>query len=260
MNHQEFQDLAALSALGTITEAESAALAQHLETCPECSGVAREYREAATLIATTMEPVSPPPEARHQILSAIHGQGRPNREIHRSRPMWWLATAATVLVVFAVWNEFRVRTLSTEVAALRSGQVASEEKARRLQQQNDRLTGLVSALTSRETRTMVLSGQEIAPSASARVFLDAPHRRAFVFFDNLPQNPTDKSYQLWIIRADQASPQPAGIFDVNERGQAQLSVENLPLDTEIKAIAVTLEPRGGTTAPTGAMYLVGARS
>ena len=45
-----------------------------------------------------------------------------------------------------------------------------------------------------------------------------------------------------IIRADQVKPVSAGIFDVDASGNASLIVQNLPVDTLIKALAVTLEP------------------
>ncbi|HEY8133027.1 MAG TPA: anti-sigma factor, partial [Thermoanaerobaculia bacterium] len=90
------------------------------------------------------------------------------------------------------------------------------------------------------------------------VFLDPSQRRAFVFFRGLPPNAGDKSYQLWIIRADQVAPQSAGVFNVDASGSASLVVQNLPVDTMIKALAVTLEPRGGVKAPTGEKYLVGS--
>jgi anti-sigma-K factor RskA len=92
------------------------------------------------------------------------------------------------------------------------------------------------------------------PKASATVFLD-PRSGAFLFFHGLPANANDKSYELWIIRADQVKPFPAGVFNVDPSGNASLIVQNLPVDALIKAIAVTLEPRGGVPAPTGQKYL-----
>ena len=96
----------------------------------------------------------------------------------------------------------------------------------------------------------------MSPAASARVFLDPTRRRAIVFFHNLPANPTDKSYQLWIIRGDQPNPQSAGVFDVSGGGSATLSIDNLPVLTEIKALAVTMERRGGADQPSEKKFYV----
>ena len=124
--------------------------------------------------------------------------------------------------------------------------------------QKEKLAAEIAALASADTRTIALAGQEVAPAASAKVFLDPNRRRAIVFFHDLPANPGDKSYQLWIIRADQPKPMSAGVFDVSQSGTASIAIENLPMATEIKALAVTLEPKGGVEEPTNTnFYVVG---
>jgi anti-sigma-K factor RskA len=48
----------------------------------------------------------------------------------------------------------------------------------------------------------------------------------------------------------------AGVFDVTRTGAASISIENLPVATEIKALAVTLEPKGGVAQPTNTNFIV----
>jgi hypothetical protein len=156
------------------------------------------------------------------------------------------------------WRELGIRVAREKV-------VSQDAEIRRLSEENARLndrarklSSEISSLASRDTRTISLAGQRVSPGASAKVFLEPSRRRAVVFFYNLPTNPGDKSYQLWIIRADQPKPQSAGVFDVPRGGDATISIENLPVATEIKALAVTLEPRGGVTQPTNTnFYLMG---
>lgn len=50
------------------------------------------------------------------------------------------------------------------------------------------------------------------------------------------------------------------MFNVDKNGSASLLVENLPVDTEMKALAVTLEPKGGVAAPTGGSIWSGPRT
>lgn len=246
-SHDDFEAIAALHAVGAATDEERTALLQHLATCSSCAAALDEYGEAATLMATSLEPVTPPAEVRQELLDAV----RKSKGITRPAMMnWWLAAAASLLLVLWGIDEIRIRRLRGELGELRAEKSAAERR-------NERLAGTLRALSSPDTRTFSLAGQDVAPTASARVFLDAPNRRAFVFFHGLPPNAGDKSYQLWIIRADTPQPQPAGTFDVDAGGSAQLSVENLPVGVELKALAVTLEQRGGVPAPTGKMYLVG---
>ncbi len=114
----------------------------------------------------------------------------------------------------------------------------------------------LSALSSADTRTLSLTGQQVSPAASAKVYLEPNRRRAVVFFYNMPVNPNDKSYQLWIIRSDKPAPESAGTFDINRGGSATITVENLPVATEIKGLAVTMEKRGGSEQPTNQQFFV----
>lgn len=242
MTHEEIQELAGLNAIGAASADEVEKLRQHLATCADCRKAADEMNEAAAMIALSVDPVAPPPHVRDAVLRSV-------RKPAASRSVWWAAAAAILLVV-AGWNMLRVQ-------GERERERRLQEQIAKLQADRDQLSATISALTSGTTRTIALAGQSVAPSASARVFLDAPHRRAFVFFQGLPANPQDKSYQLWVIRADQVAPMSAGVFGVDASGSASLVVQNLPIETNIKALAVTLEPKGGVAAPTGQKYLVG---
>jgi hypothetical protein len=245
MTHEELESIAALDALGAATGEESAALHTHLGGCFTCRRARHAYGEAAALLALDLTPVAPPAWMRQRIareVGSIAGESRRNG--------WWLAAAASLLVLLLLgWREREVRLSRAREADQRT--ILAQ-----LENENARLSAEIAALASADTRTIALSGQEIAPAASARVFLEPSRRRALVFFHDLPANPGDKSYQLWIIRADQPAPVSAGVFDVSKDGKASISIENLPVAAEIKALAVTLEARGGVDQPTNTRFYV----
>ena len=262
MTHEEFESIAALDAVGAATPDEVRSLEQHLLSCESCRRARDEFAEAATLLAQELEPVAPPPEVREHVVETIAEEDAIEDNVvdanRRFMNPWWLATAATLFLALWGWREFGIRVVREN---LRSQQARIEELKNEnslLRDQKEKLSLEMSSLASADTRTIALSGQQISPSASARVFLEPGKRRALVFFQNLPSNPKDKSYQLWIIRADQPRPQSAGVFDVTDHGNASIVIENLPLSTEMKALAVTLEPRGGVEQPTNTnFYLMG---
>lgn len=267
MNHEEFEELASLDALGVMAPEERSRLRVHLESCTECSQAHREFLQAASLLATSLDPVPPPPEVREEILSAIGDSDRMmekeasgQRLLFRksTRSPWLAATAAVFFLALWGWTELRLRALTESIEEVNASREQAIEESRRLGRTNKTLIDEVATLTASTTRTIALSGQEPSPSATARVFLDEDKRRAFVFFHDLPASGSDKSYQLWIIRADKPEPQSVSVFDVDETGDASIVLENLPTATEIKGLAVTLEPRGGVSAPTGKKYLVGS--
>jgi len=269
MKHEEYENLAALEAIGALSEDERRSLEEHLAGCPSCSAVHEELQQAAALLALSVQPVAPPPEIRQKLLERIGTDSvtpfvRPVRTeavgkpASTAGPKWWMAAAAAGLFL-VLWGSSEMR-LRGERERMR----ASEERSRQLvasqqqlQNSNEKMRTQIASISAASTRTIGLVGKEI-PSASARVFLDTKRRQAFVFFHDLPPNSGDKSYQLWIIpQGDKAAPLSVGVFDADEQGEASVVIENLPVGREIKGLAVTLEPRGGVPAPSGKMVMTG---
>jgi len=256
MGHEQYDSIAALDAIGATTADETNALGAHLASCPECRRARDEYGEAASLLARDLDPVTPPPRVRDRIFAAVENGGNviDARDRFNSN-RWWMAAAVVFLALWG-WRELSVRVTREKINT-------TEAEVRRLAGQNqllaarnEKLSAEMASLASRDTRTIALTGQQVSPSASAKVFLEPQQRRAVVFFYNLPANASDKSYQLWILRGDQPKPQSAGVFDVTKSGAASISIENLPLATEIKGLAVTLESKGGVAQPTNTNFFV----
>jgi anti-sigma-K factor RskA len=66
--------------------------------------------------------------------------------------------------------------------------------------------------------------------------------RATLSFASLEQPPAGKTYEAWVIEPGRA-PQPAGLF----RGRTLVLTRSVPKGA---TIAITVEPAGGSTAPT----------
>jgi anti-sigma-K factor RskA len=77
--------------------------------------------------------------------------------------------------------------------------------------------------------------------------------------NGLPATPAGKTYQLWWITREHG-PVAAGLFRA-EQGRAVIApVAAPPAGEHVLLSAVTLEPAGGVSKPTGAMYLKSASS
>jgi anti-sigma-K factor RskA len=254
MTHDDFESIAALDAIGAATAEEERALNEHLSSCVSCRRARDEFAEAAALLARDLEPVAPPVDVRERVIGELDEE-LDDEHVSSGRTRWWLATAATLFLALWGWREMGIRVAREHDRSQQAEIARLNDENHVLQAQKEKLAAAVASLAAPTTQTIALTGQQMSPSASARVFMDPDKHRAVVVFANLPACPSDKSYQLWIIRGDQPKPQSAGVFDV-DKGSATITVDNLPVMTEIKALAVTMEHRGGVEQPSNTNFYV----
>lgn len=252
MTHEAFESLAALDALGVALPEEESVLRSHTASCSACRTVRAEMTETASLFALQLVPVAPPADTRNRVLGLVEDSKVVRPVFNR----WWWPAAAMLFLALWGWRELGIRVDRQAIRGQNAEIARLAGQNDLLAAKNEKLSAEILSLASADTHTIALSGQTMSPSASAKVFLEPSRRRALVFFQNMPANAKDKSYQLWILRADQPKPQNAGTFDITASGRASITIENLPLATEIKGLAVTLEPRGGVEQPTNLRFYV----
>ncbi|HLU34782.1 MAG TPA: anti-sigma factor [Thermomicrobiales bacterium] len=70
---------------------------------------------------------------------------------------------------------------------------------------------------------------------------------------NMPQLEEGTTYQFWYVTDSPNAPIPGGTFSVDSNGQGFMLI---PADVDgVKSIAVSIEPEGGSSAPTGTVLL-----
>jgi hypothetical protein len=70
---------------------------------------------------------------------------------------------------------------------------------------------------------------------------------------NLPPLETGTTYQFWYITDSPTKPVPGGTFSVDGNGQGFMLI---PADVSgVTSIAISIEPEGGSTSPTGTILL-----
>jgi len=265
--HEEFDELAALEAIGGVSGDESRRLAEHCTDCTPCSDALGDYRDAAAGFAIGLAPVTPRRDARDSLLRQIEAEAVADSRIaeatedaveavRRTIPSWWFAAAAVFFLALFGWSELRLRALDEEMSVLQTEKNAIAEEnmglANEARVARERLDTLRSA-----SQLLHLTASADATRAHASVFMDGARHRAVVVFENLEQNDNAHSYQLWIIRGDMKPPMSVGVFDADADGHGEFEVSDMPVDVPITGLAVTLEPRGGLPAPSGKVLLQG---
>lgn len=156
---------------------------------------------------------------------------------------------AAALLLVSVFNWQKFKDAESQISVLRErlreleGEVASDRRE-------------LAVYQSPHLLVQLLAGQDQATSAVGRVLWDTASGEGFFLASSLPDIPTDKSYQLWVI--SDGKPVSAGVFASAPDGQTKIALQGMPSLTSISAFAVTVEPAGGLPQPSGPMYLLGA--
>lgn len=249
--HEPFADLAAAYAIGGLDGDEQARFEAHLRSgCTECDRAVAEHREALVEVARGLaEP--PPPRVRRLLVERLARESAVRRPPARFwRGIRWAASVAVAAGLLASLVSVYV---SSQYES-RIGQMAREAAALREQVQQQLLA--LALLRDPETLVVQLNGLEPSPNARARMIWHGRDGGVLLTSD-LPPAPHGKAYELWVIAA--GKPVGAGVFNVDDEGKGGIRVAPIPNVSVVDQFAVTLEPAGGVSAPTGPMYLASAR-
>lgn len=255
-----FEEICTLVAAGAATPEEEQALQAHLaEGCSACTAAHHELREAAARLTETLPPIAPPPAVRARLLDAIEREGevapgssavRPSAQRrYTARLAWpwaagWALAAAMGLILI----------LDMDTQRKEAHRHASElETVRRVLTETEETLRLVQA---RQTQLARLAGLSPSPTAFGKVFWNPQANAGILIAFDLPPLAPGKVYQLWAIQG--AAPVDAGIFLPDPKGTGALKIKPLPDPRKsVQLFAITIEPTGGSSQPTGEMYLRG---
>jgi anti-sigma-K factor RskA len=117
--------------------------------------------------------------------------------------------------------------------------------------ENEKMNEDVSVMNNPSMDIITMNAYDSTKSYMARVYWNKLTRETFVFIHDLPLPAEDKQYQLWALVSGQ--PTDAGIFNKAD----EFGIQKLKPVQHADVWAVTLEPKGGSTAPTmDQMYLM----
>lgn len=170
--------------------------------------------------------------------------------------IWALGVAASFMLAMAfgaLWYATRADLGATRVNVAQLEGLL-HEKTRALEEKDRELAWLKDP----RVQVALLKGLEGNPAAKARLVWHPESKQGILWVSGLPPLPLEKSYELWAFVGDQ--PVPAGTFDSKSDAATVIPIgrqENLG-EAPMK-FAVSVEPKGGVSAPTGAIVLVGER-
>ena len=227
----------------------------------------RTLDDAALVALAEAYATAPRPGLRARLLLQARRERVEQRRSSTAR-RWRLAGAMAAGIAVALSGLLaremqRGAAREADLAALAD---SSRQMAARVAEQERTLVGLREALAVQAHVVRVLSGPRtitaaLVPTASGRgsgrVLVDATTGEAAVVVAGLGPAPAGKVYELWAIRGD-AAPEPAGVFAGGTEASVAARAETVARPEEVTTFAVSVEPAGGSKAPTGPIVLAGA--
>ena len=278
-----WSDRAALYALGALGEAERSRFEEHLETSMDCVREVKSLLPVAHHLPETALPIDPPPALRERVLREVAGWtpappeppepgpaprgepvARPSAGPSPARgrsglgPLFWVV--ALLLVAVAGGGGSYVAALHRQIADLRADAQSANTRADILELEATvadleaaRRDEVIAIAIDPTVRSLTLAGQPLAPVGTGRALWTESGLMAFLA-TGLPPPPEGETYQLWFVTPE-AAPVPAALILPEAGGSATVTLQ-IPEGVTPAAMAVTIEPAGGASQPTGDVYLL----
>jgi anti-sigma-K factor RskA len=243
MNHERFEELREAYVLGALPEEDRREFEEYFAAHPGRQAEIEELSAVAGLLALSPQEQEPSPELRRRIMGAVRAEAAEADAVHpRAGRRSWLAGLRETVGV----RDLALAAAAMLVIGLFSWSMLLQGEVRDLQ-------GRVQGLQSQPQGPQMITLGGAGTKQGARVELvTLEGDRAVLMAENMPPVPEGKTYQIWVIRGD--TPQPSGLFE--PKGDSIAAVVEKPVEGA-DAVAVTVEPEGGSKEPTTDPMLVG---
>lgn len=256
MSDQPYHDMlddVALYALGTLPPAEAQRVRNHMATCAECRAEYAALAPAAALVGVSAETQGdlascPSTLLKPRIMREVRKSAKPatTRDLRApSRvPVWPAYLVAAACIAIAIITSLYNVSLTTQLRDAQNKLAASTTRSSQLASNLADERSTISEIMSTESKHYTATDGEVVTHGG----------KLYVAMQDLPAAPKGKVYQAWTLAKGAKDMAPSVTFVPDSHGVAIVS---LPVDARlINTVAVTVEPEGGSKAPTTKPVLV----
>lgn len=244
MTHDELKDALSALALGALDPAERIEVEAHVRGCEECQAELQGLLKVVDGIGLAASPVRPPEALRSKVLANATAQTQLSASrttdaraaVLPPKPAgsWMMPLALAASLVLAAAALFYAFRLQVEVQELRK---------------------TTFLLQSADLVRANMKGQASAPNATGLALWSKANGMIFSA-TQLPKLPAGRVYQLWTITGTTAT--SAGVLTPDANGAVRLELPVAPNAAKPDAFGLTIEPAGGSPAPTLPIVLLGS--
>jgi anti-sigma-K factor RskA len=232
--------------LGQLSDAERQEIDALLDRGdPECTQALREASEVIAGVAWSAPAVEPPALLRTRVLKQL-----PAASAKSGKPNWlaiagWAAAACLAIAAFMQYSS---------ASRTRAELASARQEAISLSQQLSAQREVLDIVLSRDARLVPLGASGQQPLL--RAFWSGQGKLVLAG-NNVPAPAAGQTLQLWVVPKS-GNPVSAGLFAPDAEGRVLHVAESLPAQASAAALAVSVEPAGGSPQPTTQPIYVGA--
>lgn len=239
MNEEEFAELAAGHALRALSDADERRYVQALAAHPEWESVGARDAQTVAILAESVASVEPPSGIRDALLSQIANATPPPSDDNAPAVTPAQAAPADEPAAPRSWGRM-LFALAASVALILGISVGVAVLTAQLRQPAS-VMALEQIESSEDAQT---ASVELDSGATATAHWSPSIGEAVLVTEGLESLGDDSTYQLWLVRGEDAL--PVGLFEA-DAGTTTALLDGAMHDGDV--IAVTVEPAGGS--PTG---------
>ncbi|MEB2776944.1 anti-sigma factor [Algoriphagus sp. D3-2-R+10] len=247
--------------LGELTEREREEVLSLAKTHPEIQQELDELEE--TMFAFDhMTGASPPQDVKDKIFSTLEndfilneapkstGVPADTKVVPISSPWKPFAIAASITAIVASGAAFyyadKYQERNDQFTAFLQDQSVMADNLNQVKQEYDQKDSQLEKIIAGNLKRVEMRGEgfDMQKDAKVDVFWDQNAQEVFVAVNNLNDLSEEFDYQLWAIGDDG----PVGIGLVNSA--EKLTLQQMEAVAQAGAFAITIEPKGGSKAPT----------
>ena len=253
----QLADLVAAYALHALETAEAETVERHLDGCESCGALLGEYLQIAQRLAEALPQRDPPPSLGQRLLKLARADlqtvspgpfptalCQAGHQVQR----WWRTAAPRAALAAIGLAAISLGWALTLLQQLNGAEVRASEAQQQYERVRHSYLTIASVLASRETRIADLQAPNSTPAVWGRIWTDPSSGQGMMMAQGLPPPDSAHVYQVWLVRGDQRV--SAGyLYQVG--GGAHYSILQAPGSlADYQRVGVTLEPAGGSSAPT----------
>ena len=236
IKHDQILEMLPAYALGCLDQEEAVMVSEHISTCTKCNGQFLGYRSTVDTMAYGAPAVFPPDSLKQKLMQRIQTTAE---KPSVSQP----ATKHRKLK--SLWQSLSPAWAFASLALIVSLSVINLLQWHHTQKQHKEIAV--------ELLILKMKGTDRAPKGDGTFVISQDRKKGVLVASDLPIPDENQQYQLWMKKnGRQVS---GGVFPVTSTGYAVVEIQSKESLSNFRSFEITLEPAGGSSTPTGHLYM-----